>query len=62
MSEPSKPQQQQQQAQGPVPVPLDCSKAATGLWLVKVPKYLAIKWSEAPENAEVGRIRITQTK
>ena len=27
-----------------------------------MPKYLAKKWTEAPDNAEVGRIRITQSK
>lgn len=45
-----------------VPTPLDCSKANTGVWLVKVPKYLARKWIDAPENSEVGVIRITQSK
>lgn len=44
------------------PVPLDNSKASVGVWLVKVPKYLAKKWNEAPDNAEVGRIRITQSR
>lgn len=29
---------------------------------MKVPNYLAKKWNTAPENAEVGRIRITQSK
>lgn len=43
------------------PVHLDNTKAAVGVWLVKVPKYLAKKWNEAPDNAEVGRIRITQS-
>ena len=47
---------------GSQPSPLDCSRAATGVWLVKVPKYLAQKWTEAPENSEVGVIRITQSK
>lgn len=66
-----------------IPVALDCSKAAIGVWLVKVkkkfyfieyfkslinlvliqvPKYLAKKWNTAPDNAEVGRIRITQSR
>jgi len=45
-----------------IPSALDCSKAAIGVWLVKVPKYLAEKWNTAPDNAEVGRIRITQSK
>jgi transcription initiation factor TFIIF subunit beta len=42
--------------------PLDVAKADTGVWLVKVPKYLAKKWNEAAENSEVGVIRITQSK
>ena len=48
---------------GPPPISLDCGRANTGVWLVKVPNYLAKKWTEAPENSEVGMIqRITQTK
>lgn len=31
-------------------------------YLFQVPKYLAKKWNEAPDNAEVGRIRITQSR
>jgi hypothetical protein len=44
------------------PTTVDCSRADTGVWLVKVPKYLARKWTEAPDNSEVGVIRITQSK
>lgn len=44
------------------PTTLDCSKASTGVWLVKVPKYLATKWNEAQDNTDVGVIRITQSK
>jgi len=42
--------------------PVDCSFSGKGLWLVKVPKYLAEKWNNASAqgNLEVGRIRITQ--
>ncbi len=44
-----------------IPSQLDCSKATNSVWLVKVPKYLAQKWNEAPDNSEVGQINITQT-
>ena len=44
------------------PVPLDFSKASNPLWLVKIPKYLAKKWSEAPDSSQVGKIIITQSK
>jgi hypothetical protein len=44
------------------PVPLNTSIAACGVWLVKVPNYLAKKWNEAPTNSDVGVIRITQSK
>lgn len=47
---------------GVTPVPLDFSKASNPLWLVKIPKYLAKKWSEASDNSQVGKIIITQTK
>lgn len=43
-------------------VPLDCSKAGDGVWLVKVPNYLAQKWKSAPDNCEVGKIKITQSR
>jgi hypothetical protein len=44
------------------PLPLNTSIAACGVWLVKVPNYLAKKWNEAPSNSDVGVIRITQSK
>jgi len=44
------------------PLPLNTSIAACGVWLVKVPNYLAKKWNEAPNNSDVGVIRITQSK
>ncbi len=47
---------------GANPTSIDTSRAAAGVWLVKVPNYLARKWTEAPENTEVGVIRITQSK
>uniref|UniRef100_A0A3Q2SVI6 General transcription factor IIF subunit 2 n=1 Tax=Fundulus heteroclitus TaxID=8078 RepID=A0A3Q2SVI6_FUNHE len=33
-------------------------KQNTGVWLVKVPKYLAQQWAKAPGRGEVGKIRI----
>ncbi|KAI0217027.1 General transcription factor IIF subunit 2 [Lamellibrachia satsuma] len=38
---------------------LDLSGAARGVWLVKVPKYLAEEWKNAPPNADVGKLSIT---
>lgn len=41
--------------------PLDISKAGNALWLVKVPKYVADKWDNAPNSLEVGKIKVTNT-
>ncbi|XP_037951437.1 general transcription factor IIF subunit 2 [Teleopsis dalmanni] len=40
---------------------LDLSNAGRGVWLVKVPKYIAQKWDCAPSNMDVGKLRITKT-
>lgn len=40
---------------------LDISKAGSSLWLVKVPKYVADKWDNAPGSLEVGKIKVTNT-
>lgn len=40
---------------------LDISKAGNSLWLVKVPKYVADKWDNAPGSLEVGKIKVTNT-
>lgn len=37
---------------------LDLSNANRGVWLVKVPKYLANKWEKAPSSTEIGKLRI----
>ncbi|XP_033207530.1 general transcription factor IIF subunit 2 [Belonocnema kinseyi] len=37
---------------------LDLSNAGRGVWLVKVPKYIASKWEKAPGNIEVGKLKI----
>lgn len=39
---------------------LDLSNAGRGVWLVKVPKYLANKWEKVPGSTEVGKLRITK--
>ncbi|XP_055849255.1 general transcription factor IIF subunit 2 [Episyrphus balteatus] len=40
---------------------LDLSNAGRGVWLVKVPKYIANKWEKAPSNMDVGKLRISKT-
>ena len=40
---------------------LDLSNAGRGVWLVKVPKYIANKWEKAPGNIDVGKLRIKKT-
>ncbi|XP_078039516.1 transcription factor TFIIFbeta isoform X1 [Augochlora pura] len=40
---------------------LDLSNAGRGVWLVKVPKYIANKWEKAPGNIEVGKLKITKS-
>ncbi|XP_019880089.2 general transcription factor IIF subunit 2-like [Aethina tumida] len=37
---------------------LDLFNAKRGVWLVKVPKYVANRWEKAPGNIEVGKLRI----
>lgn len=37
---------------------LDLSNAGRGVWLVKVPKYIAQKWEKAPSQMDVGKLRI----
>ncbi|KAM7301667.1 general transcription factor IIF subunit 2 [Ixodes scapularis] len=39
---------------------LDCTNAARGVWLVKVPKYIASRWNKAPPMSEAGRLKITK--
>lgn len=40
---------------------LDLSNAGRGVWLVKVPKYMANKWEKAQGNMEVGKLRICKS-
>ncbi|KAM9454338.1 general transcription factor IIF subunit 2 isoform 1-T1 [Clarias gariepinus] len=39
-------------------VDLTGAKLNTGVWLVKVPKYLSQQWAKAPGRGEVGKLRI----
>ncbi|KAF4075305.1 hypothetical protein AMELA_G00233080 [Ameiurus melas] len=39
-------------------VDLTGAKQNTGVWLVKVPKYLSQQWAKAPGRGEVGKLRI----
>lgn len=37
---------------------LDTTNVERGVWLVKVPKYVATKWEKASGNIEVGKLKI----
>ena len=37
---------------------VDLSNANRGVWLVKVPKYIADRWEGAKDGADVGKLRI----
>jgi len=39
---------------------LDLSNAARGVWLVKVPKYIAERWETAAGGSEVGKMKIVR--
>lgn len=39
---------------------LDLTFASRGVWLVKVPKYVANKWEKVPGNIEVGKLKIVK--
>lgn len=41
---------------------IDVTAASRGVWLVKVPKYLAERWEKPSSTAEVGKLRITRSK
>nr|XP_057944895.1 general transcription factor IIF subunit 2 isoform X2 [Doryrhamphus excisus] len=41
-------------------VDLTGAKLNTGVWLVKVPKYLAQQWAKATGKGEVGKLRISK--
>lgn len=39
---------------------LDLFNCDRGVWLVKVPKYVANRWEKAPSNLEVAKLSITK--
>ncbi|KAK6309828.1 hypothetical protein J4Q44_G00197090 [Coregonus suidteri] len=41
-------------------VDLTGAKQNTGVWLVKVPKYLAQQWAKAPGKGEIGKLKIVK--
>ncbi|KAL8580933.1 hypothetical protein ACOMHN_039633 [Nucella lapillus] len=41
---------------------IDVTAAGRGVWLVKVPKYLAEKWEKQGSASDVGKLRITRPK
>lgn len=41
---------------------LDLSNANRGVWLVKLPKYIATRWQKAPGDMEVGKLTIIKVQ
>lgn len=39
---------------------LDLSNAGRGVWLVKVPKYMANRWEKVDGSLEVGKLKISK--
>ena len=37
---------------------MDLSNANRGVWLVKVPKYIADRWESSKDGTDVGKLRI----
>ena len=37
---------------------VDVTRAGRGVWLVKVPKYIANRWDKAPSTLEAGKLKI----
>ena len=37
---------------------VDLNNANRGVWLVKVPKYIADRWERAKDGTDVGQLRI----
>ena len=40
------------------PKDVDLSNANRGVWLVKVPKYIADRWESSKDGTDVGKLRI----
>lgn len=45
-------------AAGSIDKELDLSNAGRGVWIVKVPKYIANRWEKASSTSEVGKLKI----
>ncbi|KAG7273666.1 hypothetical protein CRUP_017419 [Coryphaenoides rupestris] len=43
-------------------VDLTGAQQNTGVWLVKVPKYLSLQWAKAAGRGEVGKLRISKNQ
>ncbi|XP_036421404.1 general transcription factor IIF subunit 2b [Colossoma macropomum] len=43
-------------------VDLTRAKQNTGVWLVKVPKYLSLQWGKASGQGEVGKLKIAKSQ
>lgn len=39
---------------------LDLSNASRGVWLVKIPKYIANRWEKVSSDVEVGKLKISR--
>lgn len=39
---------------------LDLTNASRGVWLIKVPKYIANRWEKCPGDVEVAKLRISK--
>lgn len=39
---------------------LDLSNASRGVWLVKLPKYIANRWQKTGSDVEVGKLKIVK--
>lgn len=44
----------------PVDNELGLDNAGRGVWLVKVPKYIATRWEKSAGNVEVGKLKISK--
>lgn len=44
----------------PVDNELGLENAGRGVWLVKVPKYIATRWEKSAGNVEVGKLKISK--
>jgi transcription initiation factor TFIIF subunit beta len=59
-SSPEKPEKSTEKVKRPSDKDLDLSNATRGVWLVKVPKYIAERWENGPQDTtqDVGKLKI----